>query len=85
MSLKRKLNNDKFHYLYSTPNIIRLQLTYVLPSAITNITNWEEYVGLMKEKIVHNFGTKPRRKETTRKSHNRSMRTVEVHELVARN
>jgi len=80
-----KLNNDRFHYLYSTPNIIRLQLTYVLPSATTNITIWEEYVGRMKEKIVYNFGTNPQRKETTRKSHNRSMRTIEAHELVATN
>jgi hypothetical protein len=31
----------------------------VLPSATTNITSLEEYVGRVTEKIVHNFGTKP--------------------------
>jgi len=39
----------------------------------------------MKEKIVRNFGTKPQRKKTIRKSHNRSMHTIEAHELIATN
>jgi hypothetical protein len=55
MSLTRKLNNDKFHYLHSTPNIIRLKLTYVLLSATTNITSWEEFVGCTKEKNCTQF------------------------------
>jgi hypothetical protein len=56
----RKLHNEAFHNLYSSPNIIRqIKLRQM---------RWAGHVARMESKSVLGFGGKARRKETTRKT-----------------
>jgi hypothetical protein len=56
----RKLHNEELHNLYSSPDIIR--------KANSRLMRWAGHVARMREKNVHGFGGKDRRKETTRKT-----------------